>query len=109
MAREHAVHDHRGHCVVDSPVVGEYLLQRLRPAEPLESRPTAPHSGYLEIAAITQVEADRNPGLGQRRPDRIMEGVAQRPRLDDTGHRRRSYQYQLGAAGPDKLHLVESL
>jgi len=79
------------------------------PREPLESRPATPTSGYLQVAAVTQVEADRNTRLGQRGPHRIMEGIAQRPRLDQTGHRRRPHQYQLRAAPQHELHLFESL
>ena len=93
---------------MDSPVVGEYLLQRLRPAEPLERRPAAPHSGDLEIAAVAEVEADRYTGFRQRGPHRVVQGIAQRPRLERTRHRRGTNQYQLGAAGQDELHLFDS-
>ena len=85
MPREHLMHDHRRHRVVDGAVVEQHLIQRILRAESLERRLAAPQRRDGQIAAVAQVEAHRNPRLREPRPHGIVEAIAQRPRLDEPG------------------------
>ena len=98
MPGEHLVHDHRGHRVVDRAVVEQDLVQRILLAETLERRLAAPQRRDGQVATVRQVEAHGNTGFGQPRPHRVVHRIAQRARLDHTGHRRGPHQHHLGAA-----------
>ncbi len=80
MPGEHLVHDHRGHGVVDGPVVHEHHVERITLAEPLEHAAAAPQRRDRHVPGVRQMEDDRDAGLGQPRPHRVVERVAERPR-----------------------------
>ena len=69
----------------------------------------APQRRDREVAAVGQVEDHRNAGLGQPGPHRIVHRIAQRARLDHTGHRRRPHAHDLGAAAQYELDFLDGL
>ena len=109
MAGEHLVHDHRGHRVVDRPVVEQDLVERILLAESFEGGLAAPQRRDRQVAAVGQVEAHRNTGFGQPRPHRVVQWIAQRARLDHAGHRCRPHQDDLGAAAQHELDFLDGL
>ena len=61
------------------PVRHDQLREHVDAAERLEVVPGAPGAGERLVAAVAEMERDRNVGLGEARPDRVVRGMAERP------------------------------
>jgi hypothetical protein len=74
---EHAVDDQAAQRVVDRAVRHHEAAQDVDVAEALEGSGGAPRCGEGVVAAVSEVERDGDPCLGEARPDRIVERISE--------------------------------